>query len=197
MRLGLSHIATKNGWTLSWKNGTKKARVKRAGETMDSEATELSASTELFDPISRTFRRSGDMRTLRAGDHTATLLPTGKVLIAGGWAGNTPTAEAELYDPSSRTFAPTGAMTVRRAGQTATLLPSGKVLFVGGYGGLGRHVMHAAVGDEHRAGAAIRRHIGERFIGLGADEVDNRGDRGLRHRAKRQRGRDHQLQDQD
>lgn len=31
MRLGLSQLATKNGWTISWRNGTKKARVKRAG----------------------------------------------------------------------------------------------------------------------------------------------------------------------
>ncbi|HEX5441786.1 MAG TPA: kelch repeat-containing protein [Ktedonobacterales bacterium] len=106
------------------------------GCTGDScEPTDLSKSTEVYDPATGQFRRSGDMLTLRSGDHTATLLPSGKVLIAGGWSGNTPTANAELYDPVSRTFALTGAMTALRAGQTATLLDNGRVLFTGGYDG--------------------------------------------------------------
>ena len=61
--------------------------------------------------------------------HTATLLPSGKVLLAGGGA------TAELYDPSTGTFAATGSMAVSRDSHTATLLPNGKVLMVGGVGG--------------------------------------------------------------
>ena len=68
---------------------------------------------------------------------TATRLPDGRVLLAGGYSGSlqdpyviTPTAE--LYDPATGTFAPTGQMTIGRANQTATLLANGRVLMVGG-----------------------------------------------------------------
>jgi hypothetical protein len=103
------------------------------GCTGDScEPTDLSASTDVYNPATGQFRRSGNMHTLRSGDHTATLLPNGKALIAGGWTGNASTANAELYDPASGTFASTGPMKARRAGQTATLLGNGAVLLAGG-----------------------------------------------------------------
>ena len=68
--------------------------------------------------------------------HTSTLLPDGKVLIAGGFGnGQSTLAKAELFDPSRNTFASTGNMNVSRSGHTATLLPNGKVLIAGGYNG--------------------------------------------------------------
>jgi Tol biopolymer transport system component len=68
-------------------------------------------------------------------EHTATLLPDGKVLVAGGLSGGTApaVASAELYDPANGTWAATGSMAGARAGFTATLLPDGKVLVAGGY----------------------------------------------------------------
>jgi WD40 repeat protein len=66
--------------------------------------------------------------------HTATLLPDGKVLVAGGSNGASAVA-AELYDPSSGLWAATGSMAEKRAGHTATLLPDGKVLVAGGVSG--------------------------------------------------------------
>ena len=66
--------------------------------------------------------------------HTATLLPSGKVLVAGGYNGS-PLASAELYDPVSGTWTATGNLIVARYGHTATLLPNGKVLVAGGYNG--------------------------------------------------------------
>ena len=59
--------------------------------------------------------------------HTATLLPDGKVLIAGGMRRNQDFYKsAELYDPSTGKFQPTGEMSVGRVGHIAVLLPSGK-----------------------------------------------------------------------
>jgi hypothetical protein len=62
--------------------------------------------------------------------HTATLLNTGKVLVAG-W-GN---ATAELFDPATGSFTATGSMLQPRVSHTATLLNSGKVLLTGGIQG--------------------------------------------------------------
>ena len=68
--------------------------------------------------------------------HTATLLPNGKVLVAGGLdSGWNVTTSAELYDPATGTWTATGSMTTARYLHTATLLPNGKVLVAGGYNG--------------------------------------------------------------
>jgi hypothetical protein len=71
--------------------------------------------------------------------HTSTLLPNGKVLISGGFAGSggesNPYATAELFDVSSGTFQSVGSMSIGRSGHTATLLKNGKVLIVGGWTG--------------------------------------------------------------
>jgi hypothetical protein len=78
-----------------------------------------------------TFTMVSSMSTARA-DHTATLLPNGKVLIAGGNGnGFQPLASAELYDPSTGMFTTTGSMTtVQRAGP-ATSLQDGRVFVAG------------------------------------------------------------------
>src|SRR5690348_2763384 len=59
---------------------------------------------------------TGSMRFAQSGQ-TATLLPSGKVLVAGGG-----TARAELYNPATRTFSATGRMPLAVTGATATLL---------------------------------------------------------------------------
>ena len=64
---------------------------------------------------------------------TATLLPTGKVLVAGGFDQNLNSlASAELYDPAAPGWTPTGSLNVARQNHTATLLLDGRVLVGGG-----------------------------------------------------------------
>lgn len=80
---------------------------------------------------------AGHMLEPRSG-HSATLLPDGKVLIAGGMRRNQDFyRSAELYDPATGKFQPTGEMSVGRVGHVAILLPSGKVLIAGGWVGQG------------------------------------------------------------
>jgi len=93
------------------------------------------AGATLAQAESGTWSSAGSMRDPRAG-HTATLLSNGKLLIAGGSAGENGNslglASAELYDPATGTWTLTGSMTTARVGHTATLLPGGEVLVSGG-----------------------------------------------------------------
>ena len=84
--------------------------------------------------------------------HAATLLPNGKVLIAGGlaeppeevpdpspggtvkWTPSGPLASAEVFDPETGISSPTGDMTVRRYNDNGFLLPDGRVLIMPGNG---------------------------------------------------------------
>src|SRR5262249_2998398 len=92
---------------------------------------------EIYDPATGIWAATGGLNTASRSDHSATLLPNGKVLVAGGLTQIVTyltTNTAELYDPSTGRGSATGSLSTARPYQTATLLPDGKVLVAAGSG---------------------------------------------------------------
>ena len=98
------------------------------------------STAELYNPATGTFSPTGNLKVARAGP-SSTLLPNGKVLIAGGvfYTGTPPynlvphyLASAELYDPASGTFSLTGSLNIARSSQSTTVLGNGNVLLAAG-----------------------------------------------------------------
>ena len=116
-------------------------RVLAAGGrlVLPEQPVELLATAEVFDSRTEQWGPTDDMNDAR-WDHTATLLPDGRVLVAGGFgnpygagANAQPVlASAEIYDPANRSWTPTGSMGEPRALHSAVLLQDGRVLVAGG-----------------------------------------------------------------
>ena len=93
------------------------------------------ALADLFDPSAH-WSATAPMNARRI-DHTATLLPSGEVLVTGGHDAKGELASTELYDPATGTWHTAASMRDARINHTATLLADGRVLVVGGYSGVG------------------------------------------------------------
>ena len=125
------------------------------GYSWDSATGHTLASAEVWDPITEAFSPAGTLSESLYG-HTATLLPDGRVLIAGGVSGQQTgpdgewpdgewrdLASAELWDSSTEAFDPAGSLAVARGGHAASLLPDGRVFMVGG-GNQSDHLLASA-----------------------------------------------------
>ncbi len=93
----------------------------------------LFTNSQLYDPATGTFTSTNALNVPRMY-HTATLLASGQVLIAGGEdsTGATIYSSAELYDPATGNWTLTASLPNPITGDVATLLPSGQVLAAGG-----------------------------------------------------------------
>ena len=66
---------------------------------------------------------------------SSTLLPDGRVLVAGGWYNSSDySASAEIYDPVADQSSATGYLATGRENATGTLMPGGRVWILGGNG---------------------------------------------------------------
>jgi hypothetical protein len=109
-------------------------RVLVVGGVNGANNTHPLTSAELYDPASGNWTATGSLGSARRGS-TATLLPNGKVLVAGGDNGTTAFSSAELYDPASGVWDSTGSLVTARSFHSATLLANGQVLMAGGSDG--------------------------------------------------------------
>lgn len=75
---------------------------------------------------------SGPSQVFARYFHSATQLPSGKMLVVGGIGEGRYVNRAELYDPATDSFSVTGAPIQERAKHSATLLANGSVLIAGG-----------------------------------------------------------------
>lgn len=100
------------------------------------------ALAEIYDPAASKFVPNGSIATGRLG-HTATVLPSGVILVAGGqydgvfynpypYLGTAVLNSTELFDPVNATSVTGPNLSAGRSHHTATALPNGAVLVAGG-----------------------------------------------------------------
>jgi hypothetical protein len=106
-------------------------------ESYDGTCLGITAGAEIYDPRTGNWTLTSPMHVARARS-TATLLPNGRVLVAGGTRGGAdmasadPLAEAEIYNPRTGAWTVTSPMHIAGGARGATLLHNGLVLVYGG-----------------------------------------------------------------
>ena len=164
-------------------------RVLITGGTNDSDTGWPALTAEVFDPATGSFSPAGAMSGGRTA-HTATVLPDGRVLIAGGISegdGSGRLTSAELYDPITDRFTPTGSLVTGRYEHAAVALADGSVLVAGGSNDNGNPLSAeiydpatatfavAASASEPHVGPMVRLADGRVLVGGGRPEIFDPG----------------------
>jgi Galactose oxidase, central domain/Fibronectin type III domain len=107
-----------------------------SGGSSSNSAHEPALASSCSPPITGGSPLTNQLNSARA-NHTATLLPDGTVLVAGGSGSTGLLSSTELYDSRTGLWTAIGDLAIARTGHTATLLPDGTVLVAGGHGSTG------------------------------------------------------------
>jgi N-acetylneuraminic acid mutarotase len=108
-----------------------------SGGISQADCCDLLETAEIYDQETGTWATVAPMTSRRDG-HTATLLTSGTVLVAGGIAVahlEPPVDSSEIYDPEAGAWVKIGNLPQGRFLHTATMLGDGRVLVAGGFGG--------------------------------------------------------------
>ncbi|MBL0311146.1 MAG: hypothetical protein IPP78_00245 [Holophagaceae bacterium] len=136
--------------------------------------SDLTASMEIWDPVSRVFQPLSTSLGQPRARHSAVLLPSGKVLVAGGYTSDANTiikglTEAWLFDPAGGQFTPTGSLQHPKFSFGMVVLLNGTVLALPGAGGYGigaAEVYTPATGAFSLQGFPASYHQTQRTTGL-------------------------------
>ncbi|WP_413585031.1 kelch repeat-containing protein [Bdellovibrio sp. HCB274] len=125
----------------------KNGKILFTGGQLLAEAASLTTSTSVYDSTTNTFTAGPNMVDDRVY-HTATLLPSGKVFIAGGMSFSVGGASStgQIYDPDLNSLT-TVALPVGRYFHTALVMPDGKLLLTGGIDSTGNPSLQNDVYD--------------------------------------------------
>lgn len=87
---------------------------------------------ETYQPLADKWAATGPIPVSPTFGHTSTLLPDGRVLVAGGNTASDATGATALYDHITRRWSAGDVLSTSRRNHTATLLDDGRVLVAGG-----------------------------------------------------------------
>lgn len=99
------------------------------GRVLVAGGTSAGTVSELFDPVTKTWAKAGDMTFVHGEGMSLTLLANGEVLAVGGTSNN---RAAEVFSPRTNTWTKIASSTKNsRQYSASVLLPNGKVLLAG------------------------------------------------------------------